>query len=511
MEFSTKSGSPENIVTDCIAVGVFASGGKSPPVLAASGKALDAAIGGYLSALFEEGDFSAKAGNVLMLYKIPGLAAKRVLLFGLGKEKEAGPASFATAVRAAVSAIAASGAHKAVLALDVNKKEVAAHLRQATLVAAMALTAKAEKRHKKESGKEKKSSPLGALTFLLAPETLRGKEKEAASALEEGEAIASGMALARRLGNLPANECTPEYLADTARELAKTHAMTAEVLDEKAMHDLGMKALLAVARGARTPPRFIVLQYKGKNKGGKKTAGPLVLVGKGITFDSGGISLKPAASMDEMKYDMCGAAAVLGVMSAAARLALPLHLVALLPACENMPGGNATRPGDVVRTLSGQTVEILNTDAEGRLILADALAYAKKFAPAAIIDIATLTGACVVALGRHPHGLFANDDALAGALLAAGEAAQDRAWRLPLWDDYQEALESNFADLANVGGGRDGGAITAACFLSRFIDKKTPWAHLDIAGTAWKTGKEKGATGRPVALLCHYLLALSAG
>jgi leucyl aminopeptidase len=294
--------------------------------------------------------------------------------------------------------------------------------------------------------------------------------------------------------------CTPAYLAGQAVALAKELKLNCQVLEQKDMKKLGMHALLAVAQGSRQAPQFIVLQYQG----GKSGAHPLLLVGKGITFDSGGISLKPAADMDEMKYDMCGAAAVLGVMRAAARMALPMNLVALIPTCENMPGGGATRPGDIVTSLSGQTIEILNTDAEGRLILCDALAYAERFKPEAVIDIATLTGACVVALGHVATGLFSNRDDLAQALLKAGEEALDPAWRLPLWDDYQELLKSRFADMTNTGG-RHGGAITAACFLSRFA-KKYAWAHLDIAGTAWKSGSNKGATGRPVSLLVSFLL-----
>ena len=307
------------------------------------------------------------------------------------------------------------------------------------------------------------------------------------------------MKLAKDLGNLPGNVCTPTYLADQARALAKEHSLSVQVLERQDMEKLGMGSFLSVAKGSDEPPKFIILQHKGGSKKDK----PVVLVGKGITFDSGGISLKPGADMDEMKYDMSGAASVLGALKAAAMLSLPLNVVGLIPTCENLPSGRANKPGDIVTSMSGQTIEILNTDAEGRLILCDALTYAERYEPAAVVDIATLTGACVIALGHVATGVMANNDALARELIHAGETAYDRCWQLPLWDDYQEQLKSNFADMANIGG-RPAGTITAACFLSRFT-KKYDWAHLDIAGTAWKSGKDKGSTGRPVPLLVHFL------
>jgi leucyl aminopeptidase len=308
------------------------------------------------------------------------------------------------------------------------------------------------------------------------------------------------VSLARDLGNLPANVCTPSYLADQARELAKRYRMKVTVLEREDMEKLGMGALLSVARGSVQPPKLIVLEHRG----GPRVQKPVALVGKGVTFDTGGISLKPSAEMDEMKFDMCGAASVLGTLKAAAEMKLPLNVVGVIPTTENMPGGRATKPGDIVTTLSGQTVEVLNTDAEGRLILCDALTYAERYDPAAVVDIATLTGACVIALGHVASGLFANEEGLARELLTAGETAYDRAWHMPLWDDYQEQLKSNFADFANIGG-RPAGSVTAACFLSRFT-RKFKWAHLDIAGTAWKSGREKGATGRPVPLLTQFLV-----
>ena len=325
------------------------------------------------------------------------------------------------------------------------------------------------------------------------------------TAVARGRAIAEGMALTKELGNLPANICTPTHLAETAKGLGKEFKFKVEVFERKDMEKLGMHSLLSVAKGSHEPPKFIVMHYKG----GKSKDKPIVLVGKGITFDTGGISLKPAAEMDEMKFDMCGAASVLGTFRALARMALPLNVIGIIPTTENMPGGNATKPGDVVKSMSGQTIEILNTDAEGRLVLCDALTYAERFKPECVIDIATLTGAVIVALGKIPSGLMANDDGLAQELLACGQRSGDRAWQLPIWDEYQDLLKSNFADMANIGG-RFGGSITAACFLARYT-KAYKWAHLDIAGTAWNSGDAKGSTGRPVPLLSDFLIGRSSG
>jgi leucyl aminopeptidase len=339
--------------------------------------------------------------------------------------------------------------------------------------------------------------PLRKLTFCVGR---RNELPSAEAALAEGLAIAAGMELAKDLGNLPGNICTPSYLADQATEISKSHGLAVDILDRADMEKLGMNTLLSVARGSHEPPKFIVLRHTGGAAGAK----PVVLVGKGITFDSGGISLKPGAEMDEMKYDMCGAASVLGTLKAAALMKLPLNVIGVIPSTENMPGGAATKPGDVITSMSGQTVEILNTDAEGRLILCDALTYVERFGPECVVDIATLTGACVIALGHVATGLLANNEGLAKELLDAGQDSYDRVWQMPLWDDYQEQLKSNFADMANIGG-RPAGTITAACFLARFTEKYH-WAHLDIAGTAWRSGKEKGATGRPVPLLAHFLM-----
>jgi leucyl aminopeptidase len=333
---------------------------------------------------------------------------------------------------------------------------------------------------------------------------LVGKRAEASAtevAIERATAISGGIALAKDLGNLPGNICTPAYLADQARQIGKRHGFKVDVLEKKDIEKLRMGAFLAVARGSPQPPKLIVMEYRG----GARAAKPVVLVGKGITFDTGGICIKPALELDEMKFDMCGAASVFGALHACAVMKLRLNVVGIIPATENMLGGDAIKPGDVVTTMSGQTVEILDTDSEGRLVLCEALTYAERYRPAAVLDIATLTDSIVMALGHVATGVFSNRDALAQEVLGAGDRAWDRAWHMPLWDDYQEGLESNFADFPNIGPDA-GGAITAACFLSRFT-KRYPWAHLDIAGIASTSGDDKGATGRPVALLAHFLAA----
>ena len=324
--------------------------------------------------------------------------------------------------------------------------------------------------------------------------------KQVKNGVRHGEAVMEGGNLTKDLGNLPPNICTPKYLASIATKLGKEYKFKVSILDKKKIEKLRMGSFLSVAKGSREEPRFIIMEHIK----GPKNQKPIVLVGKGITFDAGGISIKPSADMDEMKYDMGGAASVMGVMKTVGALNLPLNIIALIPSCENLPDGLAVKPGDIVTSMSGQTIEILNTDAEGRLILCDALTYAERYKPETVIDVATLTGACVIGLGHHATGLFSNYDPLASELEEAGIRALDKAWKMPLWDEYQPQLNSNFADMANIGG-RAGGSITAACFLSRFA-KKYNWAHIDIAGTAWKSGKEKGSTGRPVSLLSQFLI-----
>jgi len=407
-------------------------------------------------------------------------------------------AQFRKAVRAAVKLLNETGSYEAVVYLTeekVKRREVAWRVEHAVLVAMDAVY----RFEQMKSEPTEVRRPLRKLT-LSVPQRSDLSAGEAAAA--RGLAIAHGTDFAKDLGNLPANVCTPRYLAERAQELGKEFPdVKVKILERAEIEALGMGTFLSVTQGSDEPPRFIVLEYE---QSGKKQK-PLVLVGKGITFDTGGISIKPAGDMDQMKFDMCGAAAVLGSLRTIAELKSKLNVVGLIPACENMPSGRATKPGDIVKSMSGQTVEVLNTDAEGRLILADALTYAERYEPQAVVDVATLTGAMVVALGHVASGVFSNSDPLARALLAAGDDAYDRGWQMPLWDDYQEGLSSNFADFANVSG-RAGGSITAACFLSRFT-RKYDWAHIDIAGIAWKEGKEKGATGRPVPMLATWLLA----
>jgi len=488
VEFSIKAGAPDHLASGCIAVGVF-----EKRKLAPAAESLDRAARGHLRDVLKRGDMDGRAGTSRLLLDVPHLACERVLLVGLGRESDFGAKQYREAIKGAVNAIADTGtrdAHLCLPELHVAGQDMVWKLRHAAIATADAL-------YQFEQMKSKKSPArrLRAITFMQP-----GRSATGSRGLVQGRAIAAGMALARDLGNLPANICTPTYLADQATQLGKSWKLGVQVLERRDMERLGMGSFLSVARGSRQPPKLIVLRYNGASKREK----PVVLVGKGITFDTGGISLKPAGEMDEMKYDMCGAASVLGTLRAVAEMKLACNVVGVIPASENMPGGAATRPGDIVTSMSGQTVEILNTDAEGRLILCDALTYSERFKPQAVIDIATLTGACVIALGNVATGLFSNQDTLAEELLEAGADAWDRAWRLPLWDDYQEQLKSPFADMANIGG-RPAGSVTAACFLSRFAESYG-WAHLDIAGTAWVSGKNKGATGRPVPLLSTFLI-----
>lgn len=491
MEFSIKSGSPEKQRTACVVLGVF-----EPRKLSSAAEVVDQAANQHLSDILRRGDMEGKAGTCLLLHAVPGVEADRVLLVGLGKEREFREKEYRTALSTAVRQLNETGGFDGTIyltELPVKKRDVAWRVRQAAMIVQDSLY----RFDRLKSKKNEVRRPLRKLTFCVSR---RNELAPAEQALSQGLAMAAGVELAKDLGNLPGNFCTPTYLASEAGELARAHGMSVDVLDRVDMEKLGMNTLLSVARGSHEPPKFIVLRHAG----GATDAKPIVLVGKGITFDSGGISLKPGPEMDEMKFDMCGAASVLGTLKAAAMMKLPLNVIGVIPATENMPGGSATKPGDVITSMSGQTVEILNTDAEGRLILCDALTYVERFEPDCVIDIATLTGACVIALGHVTTGLLANNESVARELLDAGNEAHDRAWQLPLFDDYQEQLKSNFADMANIGG-RPAGTITAACFLSRFAEKFA-WAHLDIAGTAWRSGKDKGATGRPVPLLSHFLI-----
>ncbi len=488
MEFSIKNGNPEKQRVDCVVVGLF-EGGK----LSDAAKSLDIASNKAISAVLKNGDMEGKLGATLVLHGAVGASAARVMLLGLGKQAEFSERHYRHAVHAAVKALPKGVASASFFLAELAIKKADIHTKVAQLVE-VAMDAA----YQVNAIKLKKSEPktLNKIAIFVN----QSENAQAEAGVKHGLAISLGVSLAKDLGNLPPNICTPTYLGEQAKKLAKTYGFKVEVLEKKEIEKLGMGSFLGVAQGSVEPPRLIVLQHLK----GKKDQKPVALVGKGITFDTGGISLKPGGDMDEMKYDMCGAASVLGTFKAIGELGLAINAVGIIPTCENMPDAGAIKPGDILTSMSGQTIEILNTDAEGRLILCDALTYAERFEPSAVVDIATLTGACVIALGHHPSGLFSNKDALAHELLAAGEIAHDRAWHMPMWEEFQSQLDSNFADMANIGG-RAGGSITAACFLSRYA-KKFDWAHLDIAGTAWKSGKEKGGTGRPVPLLTTFLV-----
>jgi leucyl aminopeptidase len=498
VEFSIKQSSPEKQISTtklrngCILVGVYEEG-----KLTDAAQALNKLSQHYISDIIARGDMTGKAASTLLLHNVPNIGTERVLLLGLGKRAELDARQYRDCVRAAMRSLLSTNSKEAQLyltELPVKERDSAWCISQAVLAAYES----AYRFDRLKSKAEKPKQSLAKIQFTL----LTGKPTAALqTSLNQAVAIAQGMVLTKDLGNLPGNICTPSYLAQQAVSLAKTHkTIKTTVLEEKDMKKLGMGSLLSVTQGSAEPAKLITLEYHGADKKQK----PVVLVGKGITFDSGGISLKPGAEMDEMKYDMCGAASVLGTILAIAEMGLKLNVVGIIPSSDNMPSGTASKPGDIVTSMSGQTIEILNTDAEGRLVLCDALTYAARFTPDTVIDIATLTGACIIALGHVASGLFSNEDKLAHELLAAGEQTQDKAWHMPLWDEYQTQLDSNFADMQNIGG-RAGGSITAACFLSRYT-KAYRWAHLDIAGTAWKSGKDKGATGRPVPLLTQYLI-----
>jgi len=484
LNFSLTITAPASVEIDCIIAGVFVDAALTP-----AAQALDAASGARIAALRERGDLKGKLGTITWLYDLPGIHAPYVLLVGLGKMENFNVAAYGKAIASAMNALKDSAARSALLTLselDIPGRTHAWAIRHAVMVANHA-----SYRYRATFSKKPEE-------FRLENVVIYGNDS---SALLQGQAIASGVNYARELGNLPPNICTPQYLAQSACQFAADHAgVHVQTLDENQMQQEGMGALLAVARGSANRPRLIILKW---NNGG--AAKPYVLVGKGITFDTGGVNLKTQGGIEEMKYDMCGGAAVLGTFVAAVKARLPLNVVAIVPAVENAIDGNAYRPSDVITSMSGKTIEVGNTDAEGRLILCDALTYAQKyFEPEALVDVATLTGACMVALGHQASGLMSKYDDLANELLAAGEQSYDRAWRLPLWDEYQNLLDSTFADIYNIGG-RWAGAITAGCFLSRFTEGQR-WAHLDVAGSAFDEGKRGMATGRPVGLLSQWLM-----
>ncbi|MEW9570268.1 leucyl aminopeptidase [Rhodanobacter sp. Si-c] len=470
---------------DCLVVGVgVGADSRWATVLTL----IDRVSGGLLTRLRDERELPRKAGQTLFLHAVGGLSARRLLLVGIQDGESSIPAKLLKGARAAAVAIETSRARSIGWALGDSSE-----------LLALSVLALRDAHYRCDSYRQVEEEPLERTVCLFSAaddESTRGRVMQAV-------AMANGVDLARDLGNAPANVCTPAYLGNAAEALARDLALEVEVLGHDEINALGMESFLAVSRGSAEPPRLIVMNYRG----GRDASAPIALVGKGVTFDSGGISIKPSEAMDEMKYDMCGAASVFGVLRTCAELKLPINVVGVIVACENMPSGAALKPGDVIRSLSGKTIEVLNTDAEGRLILCDALTYVQqRFSPAMTIDIATLTGACVVALGKVHSGLYANDDVLASSLLAAGSKVCDTAWRMPLDDDYQEQLKSSVADVANIGG-RPAGSVTAACFLARFVKGK--WAHFDIAGTAWKSGPHKGGTGRPVSLLSQFLIDAS--
>lgn len=490
LQFSLASASPEAVETACVVVGVYEGG-----VFTSAAARIDAAAEGAIKRQVESGDITGKGGTAAVLFAPSGVTAKRVLVVGLGQQKAFDATRFqrvnADAARA-LGKLPVDSAVSYLSEIDVPGRDAAWRLRTALLAtdhACYRYTATFKPR-------DKSAQPeLGSVAFAGGADAQAG--------LDQGTAIAAGVRFARELANLPPNICNPSYIAEQARAFAAEHANTVScrILDHEEMEKLGFGSLLAVGRGSANRPKLVVLEHKGGAEGDK----PYAFVGKGITFDSGGISLKPGAGMEEMKFDMGGAAGVLGGFVAAVKMGLKLNLVCVVPAVENMPDGDSYRPSDVLTSLSGLTIEVLNTDAEGRLILCDALTWTvQTYQPQAIVDAATLTGACVIALGKHATGLMSKHDDLAAELLAAGDSTLDRAWRLPLWDDYQTQLESGFADVANIGG-KSAGAITAGCFLSRFTEGQR-WAHLDIAGTAWDEGRKGMATGRPVPLLAQWLL-----
>lgn len=494
MDFEIISSELQTIQTQCLVIGIEADG-----ILTPAAQEIDAATDGQILAVVNDGDHQGKSGQCLMLRNLKGIAAKRVLLVGLGAKAKRTDGVHKNIIQSIFAHLKASNISDVTLALEDRVNKDADLYRQLRLSVQNACHTFYQ--YDETKSKKADAPTLTEISFAVKP----AQESEAQAGLLDGTAVANGMSVARELGNLPGNICTPTYLGKEALELEHGFdKISCEILDEAAMDELGMHSLLSVGHGSIEPSQLIVIKYAG----GEPDAQPHVLVGKGVTFDTGGISLKPGGGMDEMKFDMCGAASVMGTMHAIAEIELPMNVIGVIAAAENMPSDRATKPGDVITTMSGKTVEVLNTDAEGRLVLCDALTYVERFNPKTVIDIATLTGAVIVALGHQASAVMSNNDDLANELIVAGEYSADRTWRLPIWDEYQDLLDSNFADIANIGG-PSAGSITAACFLARFTEKYH-WAHLDIAGIAWNKGKEKGASGRAVPILCQYLMNTAA-
>ncbi len=492
MKFKIKTDVITQQKTDCLIVGVY-----TEQLLSPSAQVIDEASGGLLTKLFEQHDLQGKLGETVLLHAVQGTQSERVLVVGCGEQATCSARNFQKIIFSMMSALTQTGAKQVCCCLpELEIKDLL--LTDKCRLAAQYINVSGYCFHRFKTEKAQAEKALASITLQVSDYP---QLADCQLAVSQGQAVANGMRLCRDVANMPPNICTPAYLAEQARQLAQDFPeIETEVIDEKQMAQLGMHAYLAVARGSENEAMMSVIRYQGHQD---QQAKPIVLVGKGLTFDAGGISLKPGEGMDEMKYDMCGAASVLGVMHAVASLKLPLNVIGVVAGAENMPDGRAYRPGDIIESMAGKSIEVLNTDAEGRLVLCDALTYVKRFSPEVVIDIATLTGACVIALGHHISGLISSDDALSQALLAAGEKAQDLSWRLPLTQDYLEQIESPFADIANIGG-RPAGTITAGAFLSHFT-KDYKWAHLDIAGTAWTSGKDKGATGRPVPLLVQFI------
>lgn len=491
MVYTIKSGQAGKQRSDCLVIGVFQNGDLTP-----SAKSINQLSNGQIKKWIDSGDIQGNLGKTQLFFHLNNLTAQRVLVVGLGKEEDLDLIKLKNALTQSLRALTNSGTENAAIFItEVKLKNVDEAEKFRQCVAAAESCQYQFKQFKSTKSKTKALK----LTFFSAERV----SKSLNDAMGQGVAIGKGFNFSKTLGNLPSNVCTPTYLADEAKKLAqKNKNLTTRIVEEKQMQRLGMEAFLSVSKGSDEPGKLIIMDYKGPGAAQEK---PVVLVGKGITFDTGGISLKPGAGMDEMKYDMCGAASVFGTIMALIEMKLPIHVIGVVAAAENMPSGRASKPGDIVTTMSGQTVEILNTDAEGRLVLCDALTYVERFKPKAVIDIATLTGACVIALGSQASAIYSNDDDLQQQLLDAGLSSGDRGWPMPLWDEYHEQLHSPFADMANIGG-RQAGSITAACFLAKFA-KKYHWAHMDIAGSAWHSGgKNKGSSGRPVGLLSQYLI-----
>ncbi len=491
MKFNVLSQNLTEQTVDCIVISIFEN-----KKLSKAARIIDDASDGTINAILEQGDISGKAGQNVLLYQVKGIQASRVLLMGCGKKKAFNRAAVASRTKQSLAILDKKNCQTVILDFAQNFAK-SSKSNKACYQIVMSALARHYQPDQLKTKDKKKPSKINKLGLWIN----RGNRTQAEQSIRQAKAIATGLNTTKSLADLAGNICTPTYLADQAIKLAKKYpALSVNILEEADMAALKMDSLLSVSRGSRQPAKLIIMEYKGAKSNEK----PIVLVGKGLTFDAGGISIKPSARMDEMKYDMCGGATVFGVMQSCLELKLPINFIGVVPSSENLPDGDANKPGDIVTSMSGQTIEILNTDAEGRLILCDALTYVERFKPQLVIDIATLTGACIVALGDKASGVMGNNKKLIKQIKKASKKSKDRVWQLPLWDDYDKQLASNFADMANIGGA-GAGTITAGCFLARYT-QKYPWAHLDIAGTAWNGGKDKGATGRPVELLSTLLI-----